>query len=889
MRFEEGWLDKWFYLIYQRVSTLGKLKGKRLMRDCNIASVKKAVQKGNITSLDVWKRILVTCFMMCMVVIAFAVFSKTNRQRIELQNARYLEDAAGQTAKRIDELFIMEQGSIRSTAYLIGGDMSTPEVDLDKLDVTAAITPFSKMEFVDKNGWVNQKENGSVNVSKNHYFQDGIKGNSGMDVELDTKQGKETQVIFYTPFWYGGEIIGVLTGHYREEQMRETIQSTFFGEESGTLLCMQDGTIISNSSSYQMSDNFLKTIEKSDKIKKKTYEKFVSAFKNQETTIITVGLKGNGGSAVVYISKLPHNTDWMILQVFPASVTRSMIKRANRAGIVLEVVLLGTFVFYLGCLICLEHRQRRMILREKTQEIQYLTWLFNILTENTDDIFVLFSPDTYKTEYISPNLERVLGIKPKEVEKDIRRFDKVTVDGKVTLSKESLSAISEGEILQEDREISHYKTDEKRWFRETLYHVALSDSDRFVMTLSDRTIEQQMNEKLREALDIAKSANKAKSHFLSNVSHDMRTPMNAIVGFTMLLQKEADFPEKVRDYTQKITDSSQHLLRLINDTLDMSKIESGKTALNVTEFSMSELLEELNSIMMSQTNAKEQTFDLNVKGEVPKALMGDKLRVNQILLNLLSNACRYTPRGGRIELLVQNISQKHSRFVSMRFVVTDNGIGMHKEFLEKIFDPFVREISSTTNRVLGTGLGMAITKNLVDVMGGTISVESELGKGSCFTVDLEFASAEVKEEIPEKEPEFENTGKALEGLQILLAEDNELNMEILEEILKMEGASFESTENGKEALDVFEQSEQGHFDVILLDIQMPVMNGYEAAKAIRACKHPDAASIPIIAMTANAFAEDVKNALNAGMNAHIAKPINIKLLIETLEELRNRS
>lgn len=365
--------------------------------------------------------------------------------------------------------------------------------------------------------------------------------------------------------------------------------------------------------------------------------------------------------------------------------------------------------------------------------------------------------------------------------------------------------------------------------------------------------------------------------------------MNAIVGFTLLLQKEADFPDKVRDYTRKITDSSQHLLRLINDTLDMSKIESGKTALNVAEFSMPELLEELNSIMMSQTNAKEQTFALHMDGEIPKALMGDKLRVNQILLNLLSNACRYTPRGGKIELLVQNVSKKHARFVSLRFIVTDNGIGMHKEFLEKIFDPFVREISSTTNRVLGTGLGMAITKNLVDVMGGTISVESELGKGSRFTVDLEFAPAEVREEVWEKEPEFEDTGKILTGLRILIAEDNELNTEILEEILKMEGASFESTENGKEALDVFEQSEPGHFNVVLLDIQMPVMNGYEAAKAIRACKHPDAASVPIIAMTANAFAEDVKNALNAGMNAHIAKPINIQLLIETLEELKRRS
>lgn len=856
------------------------------MSDYNSVPVRKTVQKGNVNSVNIWKNVVVTCLMMCMVVIAFRVFSRANQQRIEAQNAGYLEDSAVQTAQRIDNILLREQGSIKTVAYLVGSGMSSPTVDLRKLDVVAENAPFSHVEFINQDGLVYQEENGYVDVSGRHYFKDGLQGNSGMDVVFDVGKKKETQVIFYTPFWYREKIIGVLIGHYREEQMRELIQSTFFGEQSSTFLCMQDGTLISNSSSYQVPENFLEAIEKSDSIKKKTYTKFVSAFKNMESC--TIRFKGNSGSVIVYISKLS-NADWMILQAFPAAVTKRMLKRANTAGMVLEIVLLGTSAAYLACLVYWSYKRSRKLLKEKTQEIRYLTWLFNILTENTDDIFVLFSPDTYQTEYISPNLERVLGIKPEEVEDDIRKLFAIAVDGKGILSQEDLTAIGAGGIRQEDRELSHHKTDEKRWFRETLYHVALSDSDRFVMTLSDRTIEQQMNEKLREALDIAKNANKAKSHFLSNVSHDMRTPMNAIVGFTMLLQKDADSPEKVKDYTKKITDSSQHLLRLINDTLDMSKIESGKTSLNVAEFSIQELLEELKSIMVSQTNAKEQTFDLRMQGDIPELLMGDKLRVNQILLNLLSNACRYTPRAGKIELLVENLTPKNSHFISLRFVVTDNGIGMHEEFLGKIFEPFVREISSTTNKVPGTGLGMAITKNLVDVMGGTISVESKLGEGSRFTVDLEFAPAEAKEEEPEKRPEFENTGKSLAELRILVAEDNELNMEILEEILKMEGASYETTENGKEALECFEKSEPGHFDVVLLDIQMPVMNGYEAAQAIRACKHPDAANIPIIAMTANAFAEDVKNALNAGMNAHIAKPINIKLLIETLEELRKRS
>ena len=536
-------------------------------------------------------------------------------------------------------------------------------------------------------------------------------------------------------------------------------------------------------------------------------------------------------------------------------------------------------------------------------------------------------------------------------------------------------------------------------------------------------LKQEMNVKLEQALDIAKSANEAKSNFLSNMSHDIRTPMNAIIGFSTLLAKNAEKPDTVREYVKKITYSSQHLLGLINDVLDMSKIESGKTALNVEEFSLPELLEALYSMVLPQTKAKKQNFDMHTKGEIPERILGDKLRLNQILLNLLSNAVKYTPAGGSIGLVIEEMEQNVHRHAHLRFVVKDNGLGMSEEFVQTIFQPFSREQTNAKKEIQGTGLGMAITKNIVDLMGGTISVESKQGVGSVFTVELELAVAEemddddfwqrhnitrvlvvddeediflnVKElmegtgvdisyavsgmraiemvnesrtennnfnvilldwkmpemngietakrireivgtEIPilvltsynfeEIEDEAKQAGidfflpkpffmsnfrravehvrgtrgsdetasasdtdaVSLNGLKVLAAEDNEINAEILTELLSDEGVVCDIAHNGREALEMFEKSEPGQYDIIFMDVQMPVMNGYEATRAIRACAHENAKTIPILAMTANAFDEDVKSALDSGMNAHMSKPIDIDKLKITVAKMQGK-
>ena len=528
---------------------------------------------------------------------------------------------------------------------------------------------------------------------------------------------------------------------------------------------------------------------------------------------------------------------------------------------------------------------------------------------------------------------------------------------------------------------------------------------------------KEQEEKVRQmedALASAESANHAKSMFLSNMSHDIRTPMNAIIGFSALLMRDADNPVKVREYTRKVTASSHHLLSLINDVLDISKIESGKMVLNISEFELADTVSAVDTVIRPQTNARKQTFDVYVSGLQHEQLIGDETRINQMLINLLSNAVKYTQEGGHIELRVTGEEQASRHFQRLSIVVKDNGYGMTPEYCEKIFDAFTRADNSTTRKVQGTGLGMAITKNIVEMMDGSIQVESEVGKGSAFTVRLDLripdesadtqfwensgisrilvvddelevceniinlmadtgvhidytlqgaqavemvlqAKAEqrhydvilvdwkmpemdglettqkiraiVPQDVPilvltayewteieqpaakagisaflpkpffvanfrerlmqlqadrRKGQDVEQDENVLAGRHFLVAEDVELNAEILSEILAMQEVTCKVVENGQLAVEEFVRARPGLYDAILMDVQMPVMNGYDATRQIRLLRRPDAALIPIIAMTANAFTEDVKEALDAGMNAHVAKPVDPQQLSGTL-------
>ena len=403
----------------------------------------------------------------------------------------------------------------------------------------------------------------------------------------------------------------------------------------------------------------------------------------------------------------------------------------------------------------------------------------------------------------------------------------------------------------------------------------------------------QVNDELRQAQDIAaealqsaERASKAKTDFLANMSHDIRTPMNAIIGITTLMKNELHQPEKLAEHLDKLENSGQLLLGIINDILDMSRIESGKTTLNVEKMNLPQQISQLDSIIRQQAGQRRQTFTVNTHLQHENVL-ADPNRLNRVLMNILSNAVKYTPTGGHIRFEVDELP-RNEHYARYRFVVQDDGIGMSKAYQKTLFDPFTREERSGTNKVQGTGLGMAITKNIVDLMGGSINVESTTGKGTRFEVVLEFLVDTEADTVPEAQvlPEEEKETSPLSGMKFLCAEDNAINAEILEMLLEANGASCTICSNGQEIVDAFASVKPGEYDMILMDVQMPVMDGLEATRRIRSGENPLGKTIPILAMTANAFLEDMQKSREAGMDEHLSKPVDIAALEQTVKRFR---
>ena len=389
-----------------------------------------------------------------------------------------------------------------------------------------------------------------------------------------------------------------------------------------------------------------------------------------------------------------------------------------------------------------------------------------------------------------------------------------------------------------------------------------------------------------EALHAAERASQAKTDFLSNMSHDIRTPMNAIVGLTTLMKNELDQPERLAEHLHKLESSGQLLLGIINDILDMSRIESGKTTLNVEPMHLPQQLDQLSTMIRAQANEKAQTFTVSTHLR-HENLLADPTRLNQVLMNILSNAVKYTPKGGHIRFEVEELP-RNEHYAKYQFTVQDDGIGMSEAYQKTLFDPFTREERSGTNKVQGTGLGMAITKNIVDLMGGSIHVESTTGKGTRFEVVLEFPIDTAADAVPKAQalPEEPEDVSPLCGMNFLCAEDNAINAEILELLLESKGAHCKIYPNGQELVDAFADVKPGEYDMILMDVQMPVMDGLEAARRIRSSENPLGRVIPILAMTANAFLEDMQKSKEAGMDEHLSKPVDISALEQTVKRFR---
>ena len=845
---------------------------------------------------------------------------------------------------------------------------------------------------------------------------------SGVRNSFQSLYSSDLKFGYYECFTFADGARGLVQKGYDRAQMTEEFSLSFYDGRGLGYVVTQEGEILLKSvdeAGRYSFDNIFDVIKYSSS--NADVERFIQALSNQETG--TAIFEGNDGNYLFTYVPVQSVKDWYLISIVP---TAAVDQEADEILLNSQAMLLVMFIIvmvFITFFVFMWRSQRD--LEEKDQEIEYRERQFDIfstyLSNNTDDIYMLLDPERSQVEYVSPNVERVLGVPEADILADVRAFGRAKYVTRDTVTMGDLRKMNPGDSFNAIlTERVNPQTGEHKWFREAVYCTTLQDEEKIVVYLSDRTKERQTQDTLSQALEVARVANKAKSTFLGSVSHDIRTPMNAIMGLTMLLREEANDPDRVVEYTQRIEGASQHLLGLINDVLDMNKIEGGNTTLNIDELDLPEIIEELNTIIRPQARAKNQTFKLFATSFSSEHLMGDKLRINQILINILSNAVKYTPEGGTIEMWVRELPQVMKDYVHLQFEIKDNGQGMSEEYLEVIFNPFTREQNTTTNLIQGTGLGMAITKSLVDLMGGAIRVESEVDKGSTFTVELELRVQErqedpqfwkenglvrmivadddeevcqnvvkamsktgvtvhyatsgqkaietmraarergepydlilldwkmpdldgletarlIRKNYPHKIPilfftaydwrdieheaadigaehflakpffmysfkeavtrvmggqakpsALDKTDGVVAGKHILVVDDVEVNRMILVKILNTLGAECEIAENGQIAVDKFTASQPGTYDLILMDVQMPVMDGHAATRTIRASQHPEAKSVAIIAMTANAFMDDVRNALDAGMDAHVAKPIVLDQLKNTIQEVMDR-
>ncbi len=570
--------------------------------------------------------------------------------------------------------------------------------------------------------------------------------------------------------------------------------------------------------------------------------------------------------------------DWMYVGLVPAAVVNASMNELQFRTILLvaSVVLCAA-----AAVIYVILRKNRAALRRKDREILFREELFEKLSLKVDDVFLMLDAKTFHADYVSPNAQRLLGLSAEDIKADVRVMERLNPENIRAHKADYLHDLLTHEQREWDYAYLHQETRERRWFHIVAIATEVDGQRKIILVLSDRTVDKQKNEALREAVSAAEAANRAKSTFLSNMSHDIRTPMNAIVGFATLASGNMEDKEKVRDYLGKILSASNHLLSLINDILDMSRIESGKLQLEETEVNLSQVYRELETIVSAQVSAKGLTLSMTEWDVSDENVSCDKTRLNQVLLNLLSNAVKFTPAGGTVSLELRQLPGDRQDRGIYEFRVRDNGIGMSPEFAKKIFEPFERERTSTVSRTQGTGLGMAISKSIVDMVGGTIEVHSEPQKGTEFVVRLPLTilKRQPTQEAPGTQPQPEETPD-FTGKRILLAEDNELNREIAVTILSQFGFTVDPVENGAEAVARLRSAPQGTYDLVIMDMQMPVMDGCTATRLIRETHNP----IPILAMTANAFEEDRKQALDAGMDGFLTKPIVVSELLKAVEK-----
>ena len=815
------------------------------------------------------------------------------------------------------------------------------------------------------------------------------------------------------PGTYQGFAYEAIAISFNNADLIKTLEISAFAGQSHSYVVRPDGRVVVDGSADQTRKtyNVLAMLREKSDLEEKAIDAISQDFHNGRSGAAVFSADGE---AYYLTYESAQFQDWVVLGMVPAAVVNASMSRLQTTTLILVTVLA---VGIAAALLSYVTRRNHLSLRKKDMELRNRDALFSTLSRNVDDIFMMLDGENLRVDYLSPNIERLVGIPLEEAREDIREVDALVENREIPLVFDQLLAIQPGQQMEWNREYIHRKSGDRRWFHGMALCREIDGRRKYILVLSDRTKERKTHQALEKAVSAAQDASRAKSTFLSNMSHDIRTPLNAILGFTTLAQANAGSEERVRDYLNKIQSSGSHLLGLINDVLDMSRIEIGKIHIEEQEANLAEIFHDLKDIVSGQMDAKQLTLRMDIVNVVDEDVYCDRTRLNQVLLNLLSNAIKFTPAGGNVSVCLCQLPGAPVGEGLYEIRVRDTGIGMSEEFAAHIFEPFERERTSTVSRAQGTGLGMAITKNIIDLMGGDISVSSRKDKGTEFVIRLglrlqamsentekirplaglralvadndfsicdsvtrmltklgmraewtmsgretilrarqsmdlhdpfrvyiiddrlpDLQGAEVtrqirqlcddtsiviltaceaqaearqagasgfcekpvflsdlrdsllealgqKEKREEEEVPIAEKSMQFRGRHLLLTEDNELNREITLEILGEYGFVVDTAENGAVAVRKISSAAPGTYDLVLMDIQMPVMDGFEATRRVRALKEPALSHIPIIAMTANAFDEDRRAAARCGMNGFISKPIDTEELLRTLHQI----
>ena len=840
----------------------------------------------------------------------------------------------------------------------------------------------------------------------------------GEDVVVNAAlPGKPQMLVFVCPEakgTYRGFTYDAIAVAYYNDTVLSAIDSSAFDGAAHSYVIYSDGRVVldSNADSDDPVYNLLAELRGNSDLSEKKFDALSDDFAQGRNGSMMLTLRGTRYYLVYENMGIQ---DWIMLGLVPVSVVNAGMDTLWRRTVEIVVVIACLLMVLLIALIV--HRSRDALRRRDT-EILYRDELFTRLSRNVDDVFLMMDAETSRVDYVSPNIERLLGVPLEQVQQDIRALRALHPKDSPDHDKNFFAGIQCGEQSEWNADYAHQQTGERRWFHIVAMGSEVAGRTKYILVMSDRTADRKINQALSEAVAAAEAASRAKSTFLSNMSHDIRTPMNAIIGFTTLAVSNIDNQKRVKDYLTKTLSSSRHLLALINDILDMSRIESGKLQLEETEVNLPEMLHDIKTIVSGQIHAKQLELYMDALDVTDEDVYCDRTRMGQILLNLLSNAIKFTPAGGTVSVRVRQFAGTVRDCAQYEFRVRDNGIGMSPEFAQKIFEPFERERTSTVSRIQGTGLGMAITRNIVEMMGGTIKVQTVKNRGTEFiiclplrvqtgtrreekiaelaglkalVVDDDFNTCDsvaklltrvgmraewtlsgreavlrARQSIELGDPcrayiidwrlpdmngievtrqirslnddtpiiiltaydwsDIEGEAKAagvtafcskpmflsdlrdtlltaightqteaqdilpgknadFRGRHILLVEDNELNREIAVAILHEYGFLVDTAENGAVAVEKICTSDPGRYDLVLMDVQMPVMDGCTATQRIRALEDPVRAAVPIVAMTANVFEEERKRAFDCGMNGFLSKPIVIEELIDALKDI----